>query len=139
MFCFCRSCVYEWNISGECKHLRGDEGAITGTWVLDEVRLAVEKFYRVLDVCEVYEYQITQYSRETDLGGVFVDYMKTFLKLNAEASGYPSWLRSPEEEERYIQSFRESEGIEMDKASIKYNAAERRLAKLSDLYVGETE
>ena len=97
---------------------------------MDEVRLAVEKFYRVLDVCEVYEYQITQYSRETDLGGVFVDYMKTFLKLNAEASGYPSWLRSPEEEERYIQSFRESEGIEMDKASIKYNAAKRGLAKL---------
>ena len=93
---------------------------------MDEVRLAVEKVYRVLDIYEVYEYQITQYSRETDEGGLFVDYINTFFNLKAEASGY----RSPEDEERYIQSFRESEGIEMDKASIKYNAAKRGLAKL---------
>jgi hypothetical protein len=73
----------------------------------------------------VYEYQITQYSSETDEGGLFVHYINTFLKLKAEASGYPSWVRSPEDEERYIQSFRESEGIELDKASIKYNAAKR--------------
>jgi hypothetical protein len=59
-----------------------------------------------------------------------VDYIITFIKLKAEANGYPSWVRSPESEERYIQSFRESEGIELDKASIKYNTAKRRLAKL---------
>jgi len=105
---------------------------------LDEVRLAVEKDYRILDIYEVYEYQITQYSRESDEGGLFVDYVNTFLKLKGEARGYPSWVRSPEDEERYIQSFRESEGIELDKASIKYNAAKRGLAKLSELYVGKT-
>jgi len=97
---------------------------------LDEVRLVVEKVYRVLDIYEVYEYKITLYSSETDEGGLFVDYINTFLKLKAEASGYPSWVRSPEDEEQYIQSFRESEGIELDKASIKYNAATRGLAKL---------
>jgi len=59
-----------------------------------------------------------------------VDYINTFLKLKAEASVYPSWVRSPEDEERYIQSFRESEVIELDKSSIKYNAATRGLAKL---------
>jgi len=92
LFCLCRSCVYERNNFGECKHLRDDESALTGTWVLDEIRLAVEKGYRVLDIYEVYEYQITQYSRETDEGGLFVDYINTFLKLKAEASGYPSWV-----------------------------------------------
>jgi len=70
LFCLCRSCVYEQNISGECKHLRDDERALSGTWVLDEVQLAVEKGYRVLDIYELYEYQITQYSRETDEGGL---------------------------------------------------------------------
>ena len=94
-------------------------------------RLAVEKLYSILKIFEVYEYQITQYSRETaEGGGLFVDYINTFLKLKAEASGYPSWVRSPEDEERYIQSFRESEGIELDKASIKHKAAKRGLAKL---------
>ena len=68
-----------------------------------------------------------------------MDYINTFLKLKAEASSYPSWVRSPEDEERYIQFFRESEGTELDKASIKYNAAKRGMAKLSELHVGKTE
>ena len=94
---------------------------------MDEVRIAVEQVYRILDIYEVYEYQITQYSRETDEGGLFVDYINTFLTLKAEARGYLCLVRSPEDEERYIQSFRESEGIELDKASIKHNTVKRGL------------
>jgi len=111
LFCLCSSCVFERNISGECKHLGDDERALTGTWVLDEVRLAVENSYRILEIFEVYDYQITQYIRETGQGGLFVDYINTFLKRKAEASGYPSWVQSPEDEERYIHTIRESEGI----------------------------
>ena len=66
MFCLCRSCVFEGNISGECKHFGDDESARTGTLVLNEVPLAEENVYRILDIYEVYEYQITQHSRETD-------------------------------------------------------------------------
>ena len=134
----CRSCVYERNISGECKDLRDDERVLTGTWVLYEIRIAVEKGYRNLDIYDVCEYQIIQYSRETDEGGLFVDYINTFLKLKAEANGYPSRVRSPEDEELYIQTFMESDGIELGKASIKHNSAKRVLAKLSELYVGKT-
>jgi len=97
---------------------------------LDEVRLAVEKGYRILEIYEVYEYQLTQYKRETGEGGLFVDYINTFLKLKAEASGYPSWVRSPEDEERFIDSFEQSEGIRLDRDSIKFNAAKRGLVKL---------
>ena len=77
LFCLCRSCVFKRNISGECKHLRDDERTLTGMWVLDEFRLEVEKVYRILDNYEVYEYQITQYSREAAEGGIFVDYINT--------------------------------------------------------------
>jgi len=45
---------------------------------MDEVRLAVEKVYRILEIYEVYEYQVTQYNPETGLGGLFVDYINTF-------------------------------------------------------------
>ena len=89
----------------------------------------MEKGYKILDIYGVYDYKITQYSRETNECGHFVDYRNTFLKLKAQASGYPSWVRSPEDEDRYIHSFRESEGIELDKASIN-NAAKRGLTKL---------
>ena len=78
---------------------------------MDEVRLAVEKGYRILEIYEVYEYQVIQYNPERGEGGLFVDYINTFLKLKAEASGYPGWVRSPADEERQIESFWNTEGI----------------------------
>ena len=92
---------------------------------MDEVRLAVEKWYRILEIYEVCEYEVTQYNPETGAGGLFVDYINTFLKLKAEASGYPGWVRSPEDEEPYIESFLKNEGIRLDRESIKSNAAKR--------------
>jgi hypothetical protein len=64
------------------------------------------------------------------LGGLFVEYINTFLKLKAEASGYPAWVRSPEDEDRYIETFFETEGVRLDRAAIKTNSAKRGIAKL---------
>ena len=101
--------------------------------------MAVEKGYRILEIYEVYEFQVTQYKRETGEGGLFVDYIYTFLKIKAEASGYPSLVRGPVDEERFIDSFEQSEGIRLDRESIKFNAAKRGLAKLSQLHVGKID
>jgi hypothetical protein len=54
---------------------------------MDEVRLAVQKGYKVLEIFEVYEYDVTQYDWQTGQGGRFVQYIDTFLKLKTEASG----------------------------------------------------
>jgi len=70
--------------------------ALTGT----SVRFAVEKIYRILEIYEVYEYQVTQYNPETCEGVLFVIYINTLLKLKAEANGYPGWVRSPKDEVR---------------------------------------
>jgi hypothetical protein len=104
--------------------------ALVGTWVIDEVRLAVTKSYKVLQVLEVYEYQVTQFDPATGEGGLFARYIDTFVKLKAEASGYPSWVTCPEDEDRYVTSFKAKEGIELDKACIRQNAAKRAMAKL---------
>jgi len=45
MFCLCRSCATECNPDGECVHETVAERALTGTWVIDEVRMAVQKCY----------------------------------------------------------------------------------------------
>jgi hypothetical protein len=79
---------------------------------------------------EVYEYRVIRYDPHTGEGGLFVDYINTFLKLKAEASGYPCWVRGPVDEERYIESFWQSKGIRLDRESIRANAARRGLAKL---------
>jgi len=90
--------------------------------------LALDKGYRILKICEVYEYQVTQYNPETEERGLFVDYINTFLKLKAEASGYPGWFQSPEDEERYVESFWMSEGVRLEKEAMRYSAAKRGLA-----------
>jgi len=60
MFCLCRTCVLTSN-TGECSHTTDKERALTGTWVIVEVRLAVQKGHRMMDVHEVYEYNVTRY------------------------------------------------------------------------------
>jgi hypothetical protein len=114
-----------------------EERAILGTWLVNEVRQAVQKAYQVLEVQQMYEYQVTQYEKQTGQGALFVQYIDTFLKLKAEASLYPSWVRSPEEKDRYIRSLYESEGIRLNKDAICTNAAKRALAKLSQHTMGQ--
>jgi hypothetical protein len=97
-----------------CTHETDAESALTLTWVLDAIRLAVQKDYKLLVVHKVYEYQVTQYDPETVDGGLFVEYINTFLKLKAEASGYPNWVHCPEDEVRLISKFHKSEGIQLD-------------------------
>ena len=117
-------------MSGECSHHTDGERAFEGTWIIDEVRLALEKGYKILETYEFYEYQMTQYNTVTGEGGLFVEYINTFLKLKAEASGYPSWVRTPPDRDRYIETFWQSKGVRLDRDNIRYNAAKRGLAKL---------
>ena len=115
LFCLCRSCAMEQNRNEDCMHETVAERALTGTWVLDEIRLAVQKGYELVEVHEIYEYRVTQYDPQTCTGGLFVQYIDTFLKVKAEASRYPSWVQGPADEDRYISEFAASEGIQLDK------------------------
>jgi hypothetical protein len=65
----------------------------------------VQHEYELVEVHEVYEYQVKRYDPQTGDGGLFVEYINTFLKLKAEASGYPNWVQCPEDEDRYISEF----------------------------------
>jgi hypothetical protein len=100
------------------------------------VRLSIQKRYQVLDILEVYEYEVTKYDPHTRDGRLFAECINTFLKLKAEASGYPACVRyracvrNPEDEERYVTIFDAREGVLMDREAIRPNAAKRGLAKL---------
>ena len=87
---------------GEYQHFSDVEWAISGTWVIPEIKLAIAKGYIILEIHEVYEYQVTQYNEETGEGGLFAEYINTLLKLKAEASGYPDSVRTPNDVDRYI-------------------------------------
>jgi hypothetical protein len=61
-------------------HKRDEERALTCTWVIDEVRLAVQKGYRILEIHIVFDYKVTRYDPETREVGLFAGYIDTFLK-----------------------------------------------------------
>ena len=130
LFCLYKTCAIQHNTDNECTNETVAERAFAGTWVIDEVRMAVQKGYVVVKIYEVYEYDVTQYDRLTGQGVLFVEYIDTFLKLKTEASGYPAWVRNPADQDRYVDNFYASEGVRLDKDAIRSNAAKRGLAKL---------
>jgi hypothetical protein len=67
---------------------------------------------------------------DTNSGGLFAEYVKMFLKRKQESSGYPSWVQSEKDNQKYIEEYRLAEGIALDKASVSKNAGQRNLAKL---------
>jgi len=79
LFCLCRTCVEEHNATSECQHRSDLERCLEGTCVIDEVRLAVDKEYKILETVEVYEYQVTRYDPEMGNGGLIAEYIDTFL------------------------------------------------------------
>jgi len=52
VFCLCRTCILTFN-TGECHHTMDEERALIGSWVMEVVRLAVQKVYRIFDFHEV--------------------------------------------------------------------------------------
>ena len=102
--------------------LSDEERCIFGTWVVDEVRKAIEMGYRLENVYEFWEYEVTCFDKDTISGGLFAEYVDMFLKLKQESSGYPSWVQSEEDKDRYIEDYRRAEGIALDKASISQTA-----------------
>jgi hypothetical protein len=79
---------------------------LIGTYVLHEVRFAVQKVYQVIEIFELFEYDFIQYDIKNGKGGLFWSIKIHFSNLQAETSGYPNWIRKPEDEDRYIQSLK---------------------------------
>jgi len=59
IFCLCRSFATECNEDGGCAHATVAELALTGTLVIYEVRMAVQKGYAIVEIIEVNEYAVT--------------------------------------------------------------------------------
>ncbi|XP_054259940.1 uncharacterized protein LOC128984630 [Macrosteles quadrilineatus] len=110
---------------GEFNH-DSDNRALVGTWTMDEIRKAVEKGYIVLDMYELWEYQVATYEN----GALFTDFINKFLKMKQKASGYPEWCKTEEDKNKYIAEYLGHEGIKLEKDKIVKNGGLRSLAKL---------
>ena len=115
-FGLCRSCIDDIN-TGSCAH-NDLERSFTGTYVTEEVKLAVTNGYIIDKVFQVWHYsEAAEYDPTTQSGGLFSEYINTFLRSKAEASGLPSNVKNETDPERreallqdYIDDFYNREG-----------------------------
>ena len=129
MFGLCRTCMED-GVTENCCH-NVDSRALTGTWVSDEIKKAVEKGYEIEEIYEVWHFEnVSQYDPLLRQGGVFTEYVNTFLKIKQEASGWPDWCKTEEDRQKYTEDYFEKEGIRLDAKNINCNPGLRQLAKL---------
>ena len=94
-----------------------------GVWTTIELKKAIEKGYKITKMYKVYHF--TQKSNN-----LFKPYVSKFLKIKQEASGFPDWVETEEDKDKYISKYHEEQGIKLDKHKIEYNAGLRAIAKL---------
>ena len=129
MFVLCQACAGTTNC-GVCSHTRS-ECCLTGTCVSVELQKAVAIGYVILEIYEAWNYdETTVYDQATSDGGLFAQYMNTFMKIKVEASGYPVGYTTPQEKTAYIERLHAYEGISLSYDDMVYNAGRRTVANL---------
>ncbi|XP_053406566.1 uncharacterized protein LOC123556078 [Mercenaria mercenaria] len=129
LFHLCRACA-ETKEQTPCSH-NDTERSFTGTWVTDEVQKAIQKGYQIVKVYEVWHFdKVSKHDPITKTGGIFTQYVNTFLKIKQEASGWPKWCQTEQQKTKYINMYYQKEGILLDYENIKKNPGLRALAKL---------
>lgn len=97
-----------------CLH-NEDERCLKGTWVSEEVKVAIEFGYKVISIYKIYHFEKrSKYDKEKSLDikdYLFVGYVNNALKEKTEASGYPNSCVSEDDKNKYIQSFFDAEGL----------------------------
>nr|XP_042913585.1 uncharacterized protein LOC122273617 [Parasteatoda tepidariorum] len=120
MFPLCRKCTD--NLAQTvCQHT-DEERSLIGTWVSEEVKLAIKKGYRIVKIYEVYNFKEKS-------NRLFRSYIDLFLKIKQESSGWPANCVSPEDKLQYIQDYKNREGIDVDPTRIEKNPGRRAVSK----------
>lgn len=97
----------------------------------DELKMAINKGYTIDRIYEVWHFDnVEQYDQKSKTGGIFTEYINTFLKMKQEASGWPSWCKTEDDRQKYIDNYFEKEGIKLEYNRIQKNPGLRALAKL---------
>ena len=127
LFPLCRTCAEE-KERKMCKH-SNEERQLTGTWTHPELYKAVDLGYVVTKIYEVYHWKKWEKFNGKD-GGLFSQYIQTFMQVKQEASGWPSWVKTETDQENFIKQCEKKNGIKLDPEKVEKNAGLRQLAKL---------
>lgn len=129
LFSLCRTCC-EQSFQRECCHENVQDRILSGTWVANELRAAIAHGYKIVEVFEIWEHQMTKYNKDTNQGGILAEYINEFFAKKTKASGYPSNCETDEQKDRYLREMEEKEGIKLKKEDICDNPGERAISKM---------
>ena len=121
MYPLCRTCA-EQSVQRQCTHSE-PERALISTWTTMEFYKAMERGYKVIRMIQVWHYD----NLRNDLFG---EYIKIWLKLKTQASGWPPGVNTLEEKKQYIEDFARREGVLLNFEDMEANPALRQIAKL---------
>jgi len=125
VFGLCYSCMCSSN-PDSCDHSDEDR-QIEGTFVIYEVRKALELGYKIIKIHEIWSYKSSKDSGK----GLFTEYVDMFLKMKQESSGFPSGVLTDEDKQAYIKDMYDREKVQLDLEKIKLNPGLRSLAKMA--------
>ena len=92
---------------------------------------AVKLGYRIDKIFEVWNFSEKEiYNKSVKSGGLFTEYVNTFLKIKQESSGNPNWVQTEYDKDKYIFDYFQNEGIQLTKENIKENPGLKSLSKL---------
>ncbi|XP_041466934.1 uncharacterized protein LOC121417330 [Lytechinus variegatus] len=142
LFGLCRSCMESMQ-QQTCTH-NDDERCMTGTWTTMELQKATLLGYTVRKIHEIWQFDEVrgggkkekESDTEEDKESLFENYMKTFMKVKQESSGWPAGLEDESDAETisrrqlYIEDYYNHENVQLDYCKIAKNPGMRAVAKL---------
>ena len=129
-FPLCYKCALE-EKDADCQCSVSDR-AFIHTYCTPEIEVALNMGYIIGQIYEVLHWPNTEtHDKVNKQGGLFTEYINTFLKLKQQASGFPSHVKSEQDKDAYVQKYLEHEGILLDKHLIEKNPGLRSLSKLA--------
>lgn len=126
LFILCYTCALE-KSKIACFH-NDEQRSFVGTYVANELRLAMNVGYEILEMYEAWEYQLIKYDKNKNEVELFSQYIDFFLKMKTETSGYPNWVKNESDRNKYIENYHKNEGILLEKENIQNNPGFRTLA-----------
>uniref|UniRef100_A0A914I3D3 DNA-directed DNA polymerase n=1 Tax=Globodera rostochiensis TaxID=31243 RepID=A0A914I3D3_GLORO len=106
----------------KCEH-NDEERALLGTFTSIELKKALELGYKVIRFYRAYHFE------EFD-SQLFKGYVRMFLRIKVEASGWPPEAKTEEEKRAFIEMYKAKYNIVLDYDNIRYNPGLRLIAKL---------
>lgn len=105
-----------------CQHSDDERGWI-GTFTTIELKYALLRGYRITQI-----FSVQHYHEKTDQ--MFKEYIRNFMKIKIESSGYPSDVKTDEEKADYLLSIENDLSVTIDPDNVKKNSGMRYISKV---------